>query len=86
MLLLFLTTRPQITCIKIELNFHYLDPEYYLATFLETTIYFNIQDSLYQESVLFMCLVSFPTIMKCNRPLITGLKQTLIELHPFSLQ
>jgi hypothetical protein len=49
-------------------------------------MYFNIHDGLCQESVLFMCLVSFHAILKYNRPLITGLKLTLIELHHFSLQ
>jgi len=53
---------------------------------MEIRIYFNIRDGLCQESVLFMCPASFHTILKCNRPLITGLKLTLIELHPFSLQ
>jgi len=86
MLMLLLTARPRISCIKIELNCYYLDPEYYLTTFMQTTIYCNIHDGLYQESVVFMCLVSFHIIMKCNRPLITGLKQTLIRLHSFSLQ
>jgi hypothetical protein len=66
--------------------FHYLDPKCYLATFMQTTIYFDIYEGLCQESVLFMCLVSFHTIMKCNRPLITGLKLTLTELHSFRLQ
>jgi len=53
---------------------------------METTMYFNILDALCQESVLFMCLVSFHTILKCKIPLIPGLKLTLTELHPFSLQ
>jgi len=66
--------------------FHYFDPKCYLASFMETKIYFDIHDGLCQESVLFMCLVLFHIIMKCNRPLITGLKQTLIGLHSFSLQ
>jgi hypothetical protein len=81
-----LTTRPHISCLKIELKFHYLDPECYLATYMQTTIYFDMHDGLYQESVLFMCLVLFRTIMKCNRPPITGLKLTLTELHSFGLQ
>jgi len=66
--------------------FHYLDPECYLATFMETSIYFNVRDGICQESALFMCLVTFHTMLKCKIPLITGLKLTLIELHPFNLQ
>jgi hypothetical protein len=66
--------------------FHYFDLECYLDTFMETKIYFDIHDGLCQESVLFMCLVLFHIIMKCKRPLITGLKETLIRLHSFSLQ
>jgi len=66
--------------------FHYLDPKCYLASFMETKIYFDIHDGLCPESVPFMCLVSFHTVMKSKRPLINGLKQTIIGLHSFSLQ